>query len=195
MLCCLEKANCKYKTELQENDGLRIVADSLIWRRRWSWRNLLRSRPRCRQGIHHCPKLESIPQSNGAVISSKDENQGIYKGGPVLVPGLIPLPAMTTESSSPQKVEKDNNTNDPVQAGEADDNNAPELLQKQEPGEVIREEERSTMMLSNWPDVEPHVDGFSETPQINKGQDSTFQPTNGEDYDGNILQNDIQWGL
>ncbi|XP_043697868.1 uncharacterized protein LOC122648708 [Telopea speciosissima] len=137
---------------------------------------------------------QSITQSNGGVLSSKYENHGVYEGGPVLVPGLSPLPTMTTQDSYPQKVEKVNNTDVPVQAGEADDNSATELPQKQEPAEVTCQEERNMMMTSNGPEVELHVDGFAEKPQLtNEEEESCLQPTDDDD-DDDIVQNDVEWG-
>ncbi|XP_042516476.1 uncharacterized protein LOC122090820 [Macadamia integrifolia] len=139
---------------------------------------------------------QSIPQSNEGFMLSKDENQGIYGGGTVLVPGLTPLPTMTTQDSSPQKVEKDNNTDAPVQPVEADDNSTTELPRKQEPDEDTCQDETSMMMISNQPEVEElHVDGFAEKPQITKEQvESCSQPTDSEDEDDDVFQNDIQWG-
>ncbi|KAJ4979083.1 hypothetical protein NE237_009863 [Protea cynaroides] len=49
---------------------------------------------------------QSTSESNGGVINSIDESQGIYEGGCVLVPGLTPFPTMTTQDSSPQLVEE-----------------------------------------------------------------------------------------
>ncbi|XP_042476584.1 uncharacterized protein LOC122058140 isoform X2 [Macadamia integrifolia] len=141
---------------------------------------------------------QSTPESNGGVKSSEDENQGIYEGGFVLVPGLTPLPTMTTQDSSSQVVEKGNNSGTSVQAGEADDNSASEKNQlpgKQEPGGDTIQEDRSKIMLMDGNEGELHVDGLKEKPQITKEQeDSSSQPNNGEDGDGNILLNDIQWG-
>ncbi|KAF8396926.1 hypothetical protein HHK36_018561 [Tetracentron sinense] len=132
---------------------------------------------------------ENIHSSHGRAVSGKnpvskeDEN---YDGGPIMVPGLTPLPTMSTEEASPCEDEKSIVANPSVEGDETKDHNVPKLG-KQEPDGGPHDEETAMVMLN---EEELDGNGIEWRSHLTDEQE---QP-HSEPADNDVLRNDIQWG-
>ncbi|XP_061362810.1 uncharacterized protein LOC133306500 [Gastrolobium bilobum] len=109
-----------------------------------------------------------------------------FEGGPVLVPGLIP-PTVPTEQAGPGEVEERTTVDTSIGAFETKDQNIPEFNKEQESNDGAPQEINAT--INNEPEL--HDNEYEEQCDLDPAME---ERPNSQPVDGNLFQNDIQWG-
>ncbi|KAA8517394.1 hypothetical protein F0562_017687 [Nyssa sinensis] len=142
--------------------------------------------------------------NNGRTVTVKNsvrtKDEGILvsdEGGPVLVPGLTPLPTANAEETSPIEFKKNNIANTSVGTDKANEQRVSELDLKEKPDIDSHDpKEMMKMLLSDEEELNNNERGEKplvkeqEQPQLAKEQ----EPHNLMPFESEVLENDIKWG-
>ncbi|XP_024638320.1 uncharacterized protein [Medicago truncatula] len=117
-----------------------------------------------------------------------------FEGGPVLVPGLIPL---TEEAGPSEVVEEEKTAVEPsIESFETQDQNIPELSKEQVSNDETAQEISSTSNDETAQEISSTINDELNFHEEQFYLASTMEEgSNSEPIHGNALQNDIQWGF
>ncbi|CAL0324721.1 unnamed protein product [Lupinus luteus] len=104
-----------------------------------------------------------------------------FDGGPVLVPGLTP-PVLANEEAGSGEVQESTTEYSPIEAFESDQNIPEEQESNDGTAPLINTTQKEPELLHNEYEEQSHLAPAME------------DRSNSEPVDGNLLQNDIQWG-